>query len=409
MGDCLKKAGCRIFQAVEGAVVKVTPYPKQEVICGNKTLKNAAGILRKREVKSVFITCSRSVHRNGLMDEMLDELEKAGIRYVIFEDINANPTVGNVDEGYQLYCENDCEAIITVGGGSPMDCAKIIGIKVTNPKLSYADMRSMLKIRHRMPFMIAVPTTAGTGSESTIAAVISDPANRDKYVVLSPMLMPHCVILDPWLTVGLSSSFTAYTGMDALTHAIEAYIGTIDTKASSMQALEAIRLTFENLETAFNEPSNIEARENMLKASNLAGVAFTRVFIGYVHAFSHAMSALYNVGHGKTNAIILPYILEYYGKTIYKKMARIARYIGVDKEMEINGALDDEALCKLLIIKIKELNIRLDIPTHVEEIRKEDIHILVSKALHEGNPKYPVPKIMNYEEGVELFEKKISP
>lgn len=394
----IKKAGYRVYQEALGVGVKLINFPNQLVLSGNGTLVQAADILKKQGAKSVFITCSRSVHRHGLMDGMLAALDEGFIKYTIFEDINANPTTANVDAGYELYKANGCDSIITIGGGSPMDCAKGIGLRVTNPELSYEDMRSMLKIHHRVPFMIAVPTTAGTGSESTVAAVISNPEKHDKYAIVSPKLMPHCVILDAGLTTGLPADFTAYTGMDALTHAIEAYIGIIDTKLTDREALRAIKLTLKYLSKAFDTPNDLEAREKMLVASNKAGIAFTRVYVGYVHSFSHAMSALYNVGHGKTNAIILPYMLDFYGASIYKKMGEIARYCGIKGD-------SDKELCEKLIATIRSMNERFGIPTYVEEISESDIDTIVKKALHEGNPGYPVPKIMNYDEGVELVKK----
>lgn len=397
----IKKVCYRAYHKVVGIGVRLLPFPDQLVLSGNNTLVQAADILKKQQVRSVFITCSRSVHKHGLMDGLLKTLDEQRIFYTIFEDISANPTTDNVEAGLALYKENACEAIITIGGGSPMDCAKGIGLRITNPDLSYNDMRSMLKIRHRIPFMIAVPTTAGTGSESTVAAVISNPAEHDKYAIVSPMLMPHCVILDAGLTVGLPADFTAYTGMDALTHAIEAYIGVIDTKRTDREALKAIKLTFKYLDRAYDKPDDLEAREKMLVASNKAGIAFTRVYVGYVHSFSHAMSALYNVGHGKTNAIILPHMLDYYGSTIYEKMGEIARYCGIHAA---SGNDSDKELTQALIAKIRSMNERYSIPTYVEEIKDEDIATIVTKALHEGNPGYPVPKIMNFDEGVELVK-----
>ena len=403
MNFSVKKAGIRIYHFLAGAIVKRIPYPEQEIISSDGSLMASGGLLETAGVRSVLVCCSRSVHRNGLLNDMLADLEKRGISYQLFEDINPNPTVGNIDTGLSVYLENKCEGIIAVGGGSPMDCAKIIALRVSNPTLSYKDMRNMLKIRHRIPYMIAVPTTAGTGSESTVAAVISDPEHHDKYVVLSPLLMPHAVLLDEGLTRGLSPAFTAYTGMDALTHAIEAYIGVMDEKNANAEALEACRLIFENLQTAYHEPENAEARRNMLIASNKAGIAFGRIYIGNIHAISHALSALYNVGHGKTNAILLPKMLSFYGPCIYKKMGDIARYCGLC-DSSADSEKNNEELTRLLIERIKNLNGEFDIPEYVEELCEEDIPLIVGKALHEANPAYPVPKILNHRECTEFVK-----
>jgi len=394
----IKKIIYRSYHFIAGAAIKCVPFPKQEIITDSKNLTICTELLLKQNINSVFIASSRSVHRNGLLDDLLTSLIKENIKYAIYEDIGANPTISNVENGLKIFKANNCKAIIMVGGGSPMDCAKAIGLRVACPNLSYKDMRSMLKITHRIPYTIAIPTTAGTGSESTVAAVISDPQNQDKYAIVSPFLMPHAVILDGSLTLLLSPQYTAYTGMDALTHAIEAYIGIMDTRASNIEALNACKLIFDNLEIAYNDSSNIKARNAMLLASNKAGFAFTRVYVGYVHAISHALSAMYNLGHGLTNAIILPYILEYYGSSIYKKMGEIARFSSIGP-----SEASDKELTEILIAKIKEMNNIFSIPDHIEEIKEADIEIIVKKALHEANPGYPVPKIMEKKDCTQIL------
>jgi len=400
--NSIKKAGYRIYHAVLGLGVRCLPFPKQEYISGGDSLKNCGEILAKQKIRSVLIVCSRSVHKHGLLDGMLESLRQNVIAYTIYEDINPNPTIKNVEDGLKLYKENNCEGIITVGGGSPMDCAKIIGLRAVCPKLSYKDMRSMLKINHRIPFMIAAPSTAGTGSESTAAAVISDPDNSDKFVVVSPNIIPHTVILDGTLTLGLSPAFTAYTGMDALTHAIEAYIGVIDIKETNNLALEACRIIFENIQTAYHHPENLEIRNQMLIASNKAGLAFTKVYIGYVHSISHALSAVYDVGHGKTIATVLPYVLEYYGESIYKKMGEIARYCNIG-----NADDSDEVLTKEVIARIRAINEESNIPPYVEELDAKEASHIADKALKEANPAYPVPKIMDKGDCVDIVRKLI--
>jgi len=398
--NSIKKAGYRVYHTLVGLGVRCLSFPEQEYICGTDTLNRCGAILAQQNIKSVLIVCSKTVHKHGLLDSTLESLSRNNISYTIYEDISPNPTIKNVEDGLKLYTENKCKSIITVGGGSPMDCAKIIGLRAVSPKLSYKDMRSMLKINHRIPFMIAAPTTAGTGSESTAAAVISDPDNHDKYAIISPKLIPQVVILDGTLTVDLSPAFTASTGMDALTHAIEAYIGTIDIKEYNDFALESCRLIFENIQTAYHNPDNLEARNQMLIASNKAGLAFTKVYVGYVHSISHALSAIYNVAHGKTNAIVLPYVLEYYGKSIYKKTAHIARYCSIG-----DAKASDEVLTKALIEHIKSLNREFNIPSYVEELDAKEASLIVDKALKEANPSYPVPKVMDKTDCLNILNK----
>jgi alcohol dehydrogenase class IV len=295
-----------------------------------------------------------------------------------------------VEEGYALYIQNQCQAIIAVGGGSPLDCAKIIGVKATNHNLSYEKMKRIYPITSPMPPFFAIPTTAGSGTESTIAAVISEPATHRKYAISSPLLMPSHVVLDPMLTLSLPNHITSTTGMDALTHAIEAYLGTIGTKYTDRQALKALKIIFNNLVSGYIDGSNVKVRAKLLYASNYAANAFTRALVGYVHSISHAISALYDVPHGLANAVILPYVLEYYGTSIYKKLARIAIYTEIGK-----AGQKEDVLAKLVIQRIKEMNETIGISTKIPQIRKEDIPTIVNKALKEANPLYPVPKIMD--------------
>lgn len=390
----------RSYQMAMKLVMKTLKYPKQRITTGAGSLLRIPSFVLEKNMNKMFIVCSKSVRRRGLLDELLMELKRNNITYTIFDNIQANPTIENVEQGYELYRKNQCEGIIAIGGGSPMDCAKIIGIKVSNPNITYEAMKHMTAIKKAIPYMIAVPTTAGTGSESSVGAVLTNPKKREKYAIISLKIMPADVILDEQLTIHLPKDFTAYTGMDALTHAIKAYIGRYGTKYTDNEALIAIKLIFDNLEKAYKNGEDIVARRNMLIGSNHAANAFTRAYTGYVHTISHAISALYNVGHGKTNAIILPYVLQYYGKSIENKLADIAIYTGIGKADE-----EQSVLASKVIKRIQNLNLALGIPNKIEELRKDDIEIVVKKALKEGNPAYPVPKLMNSSEGNALVSK----
>ena len=397
-----QKAYYRVYQTLMGVLLKCTPFPKQTVISGSGSIGKIPSILKERKINNILLVCSKSVRKHGLLDKLLLQLDADGILYTIFEDIKPNPTTTNVEEGHKLYIENACQAIVAIGGGSPLDCAKLIGVKVTSPKLPYETMHHITGIKRPIPLMIAVPTTAGTGSESTVAAVITDEHRRSKYSALSLFLMPKYAILDENLTLGLPKDFSAYTGMDALTHAIEAYVGNFNTNYTRSEALKAIKLIFENLELVYSNPINLEARKNMLIASNYAANAFTRAYVGYVHSISHALSALYDVGHGKTNAIILPYVLKFYGKSIESKLAHIAIYTGLGEKSEAPSLLAQK-----VITKIEALNTTMGIPDKISEIRTEDIDLIVDKALTEANPSYPVPKIMSTNECMSLVRKLI--
>lgn len=281
-----------------------------------------------------------------------------------------------------------------------MDCAKSASARVTNPNISVPQMRGTLKIRKKLPPLFAIPTTAGTGSETTIAAVVTDPATHEKYAVIDTKLVPLVAALDPEVTIGLPPHITSTTGMDALTHAVEAYIGKNGTPYTDKNAEEAVEIIYKYLEKVYKEGCDLQAREQMLLASYKAGIAFTRAYVGYVHAIAHTLGGLYGVPHGLGNAVVLPYILEYFGSSCYSKLAKLAVVAGIGKQGE-----DEERLAKRFIESIKAMNANMNIPTGFKEIKAEDVPLIVERVLKEGNPGYPVPKIMNSKECSELIVK----
>jgi alcohol dehydrogenase len=346
----------------------------------------------------VLIVTDKGITKLGLMVGLLEGLKSVGTNYVIYDHTVPNPTNENIEEALMLYQKNECEAIIAFGGGSPMDCAKGVGARVARPKKSLSQMRGQLKVRKEIPPLIAIPTTAGTGSEATIAAVISNSQTHEKYVINDTVLIPHYAVLDPLLTMKLPPHITSTTGMDALTHAVEAYIGRSNTMETKQYSRDAIQLIFTNLHEAYSNGSNLTARTNMQKASYLAGLAFTRAYVGYVHAIAHTLGGFYNVPHGLANAIILPHVLEYYGETVHKPLAELADLIGITE-----GADTDEMKSKKFIDAIKKLNVDMNIPTKIEGIIDRDIPIMVERALKEANPFYPVPKILRKNDLFELY------
>lgn len=398
----IKKAYYRTFQTVFKYTAGKIKYSDQKVMTGSDSLSSLYKLLKNNFIDNVLVVTTKSILKLDAMNSMLNNFENNNIKYTIFKEFSPNPTVKDVDNGYKIFTENCCKGIIVVGGGSALDCAKIIGIKYTNKNKSCKKLRNMANIRHGLPFFVAAPTTAGSGSESTVTAVISDHENNAKYPINHPFLRPKYVVLDPGLTIGLPPKMTSTTGMDALTHALEAYLGTTGTKYTNKLALDACKLIFENLETAYGNGCDLEARTSMLIASNYAGNAFTIALVGYVHSISHAVSALYNVPHGLANAVILPYVLDYYGETIYKKLANVANYSGFGDKSK-----SDEELAKITISKIRHMNEHMNIPTKIPEIQEKDIPVIVSKALKEANPLYPVPKLMNEEDCSSVVRKLI--
>lgn len=385
-----KKLYCRTFQTAFKIALPFLPYRKPKII---GSVKGIPEIIKKCKCDTVLIITDAGIRKLGLTDRLEKALSANNIKYVIYDKTVPNPTTANVDEAMKLYLAEECNAIIGFGGGSSMDCAKAAGARIAKPKQSLAKMKGILKVHKKLPLLIAIPTTAGTGSETTLAAVITDAETRHKYAINDFPLIPKYAVLDPKVTLSLPPSITATTGMDALTHAIEAYIGNSTTHGTRKDALLAVKLIFDNLDTAYNNGSDMEARRNMLKASFYAGCAFTKSYVGYVHAVAHSLGGAYNVPHGLANAILLPFVLESYGESIHKKLYRLAAEAGIaDKDTP-----DDEAAAKF-IDAIKDMKKRFGIGDTVKEIQEEDIPKLSHYADKEANPLYPVPVLMNAKE-----------
>ena len=385
-----RKMYCRTFQTVFKIALPFLPYRKPKIVGSVKALPE---ILKKRRCENVLIITDAGIRKLGLTQRLEKVLAKNEIPYTIYDRTVANPTTENVAEAVELYRANDCRAIIGFGGGSSMDCAKATGARIAKPHQSLAKMKGILKVHKRLPLLIAIPTTAGTGSETTLAAVITDAETRYKYAINDFPLIPRYAVLDPKVTLSLPPAITASTGMDALTHAVEAFIGNSTTYGTRKDALLAVKLIFENLDTVYNDGSNLDARRNMLHASFYAGCAFTKSYVGYVHAVAHSLGGQYNVPHGYANAVILPMVLEAYGSAVYKKLDKLAVEAGI---ADPEDSYEEGA--KKFIQAIKDMKLRFHIGNIIPEIREEDIPKLAHYADKEANPLYPVPVLMNARE-----------
>jgi len=275
---------CRTYQTIFKVASGFLPWREPKLLEGEGSIGKLPQEISQRGIKSVLLVTDKGIASLGLMNGLCAGLENAGIQYAIYDKTVPNPTIDNIEEALKLYKENNCQGIIAFGGGSPMDCAKGVGARVANPHKTIPQMKGLLKVRKKIPPLFAIPTTAGTGSEATVAAVITNSATHEKYPVNDLVLIPHVAVLDPTLTVGLPPHITSTTGMDALTHAVEAYIGRSNTDQTRELSRKAIKLIFENIEEAYANGTNLTARYNMQKAAYYAGVAFTRAYVGYVHA-----------------------------------------------------------------------------------------------------------------------------
>ena len=386
----LKSAFCRTFQTAFRIALPFLPYREPEII---KSCSELEYVFRKEKIKSPLIVTDSGITRNSLTKPLEDILKKCGIAYIIYDKTQPNPTVHNVEETLKIYLQNNCDSLIAIGGGSSMDCAKALGARLVYPKRSLGQLKGILRVMRTLPPLIAIPTTAGTGSEVTLAAIITDSEKQHKYALMSFPLIPRYAVLDAALTYSLPPHLTATTGIDALTHATEAYIGRSTTKETRRLALEAAKLIFENIENAYNDGHNRIARENMLFAAYKAGIAFSKSYVGYIHAVAHSLGGTYGTPHGLANAVIIPYVLEAYGKSAYKKLHEIGIAVGVSDKNDSH-----EIGAKKFIKAVRNLNKRIGIPDKLTGIKKSDIPQMARNAEAEANPLYPVPKLMTRKE-----------
>lgn len=397
------KIYCRIFQKAFKLAIPLLPYRDPKVITDTDLLPAE---LKKEGVTSVLLVTDETLYRLGMTDNLRQALSEEGIACHTYHKTVPNPTIDNVEEAKEIYLYNSCNGIIGFGGGSSIDCAKAVAARIARPKKSIPDMGGILKILFKTPFLIAVPTTAGTGSEVTVTTVITDSKSGHKFPISDFPLIPSIALLDPKNTKSMPASITSTTGMDALTHAVEAYIGNSDTRESRRDALECVSLVFDNIEKAYTQPHDLNARENMMRAAYLGGRAFSRSYVGYIHAVAHSLGGKYNIPHGLANAVLLPVGLEIYMKKPKKKYLEKLYELSVAAGTAKKG--DDRKKAALSFINaIKELNCRMGIPDTLTGIAEEDIPEMAVHAVKEANPIYPVPVLMNEKE-LEIFYRKVS-
>jgi alcohol dehydrogenase class IV len=390
--------GCRIFQFVFNFGARVLNWRKAVPVEGAGSIQKIPELLSQKKVTKPIIVTDPGLMKAGIAPKIIAVLDKAGIAYSLYDKVEPNPTVNTVNAVQAQYISDGCNGFIAIGGGSSMDAAKGAAARVVFPNKTVNQLGGLLRVWKKIPPFIAVPTTAGTGSETTIAALITDSETHHKYAIMDLHLIPLYAVLDPELTFGLPPHITAATGMDALTHAVEAYLcWTYNTRESIQFALDATKSIFENLEKVYKDGNNVEARLAMLVASYKAGFAFTRAGVGNVHAIAHTLGGLYNTAHGLANAVILPVVLEDYGKAVYKKLAKLAEVAGV----ATSGTNEEKA--KAFINAIYAMNKRMGIPAGFDFIKDDGIPKMIEWAKKEANPLYPVPVIF----GAARFSKVI--
>ncbi len=388
--NILKKVYCRVFQFCFKVAIPFLPYYNPKIL--NK-IDEISDVLKQKNINNVLLVTDKGVRNFGITANLEKLLVENEITVNIYDDVVSNPTIKNVQDAKNIYLSQKCQALIGFGGGSAIDCAKAVGACIANPEKSLVDMAGILRVFRKIPLLIAIPTTAGTGTETTVATLITDTETKHKYMISDFPLIPKYAVLDAETTRTLPKNITANCGVDVLVHAVEAYIGRSTTRKTRKQALEATKLVFDNLKRAYDDGNDMEARKNMLQASYLAGCAFTVSYVGYCHAIAHALGGMYNTSHGLANAVLLPYVLEAYGSKIHKKLKELAVYAGlVDKNVS-------EKIASIIFIStIKYLNKSMGIEDKLPEVKLSDIKNLAHYAEKESNPVYPVPVLMGEDE-----------
>ncbi len=387
----LEVAFLRIYMFIFKWVTAILPFKWPLTFEGTDSSLELCRHIAKDGHKTVLIVTDAMLVKLGLLDKMRAELDQLGIEHWTFDGVEPNPTVDQIEAGLKVLQQHGCQAILAVGGGSSIDAAKVIGARAKTSK-AIVKMDGLFKIFFTgMLPLYAVPTTAGTGSEVTIAAVVSDPANRRKFAIMDLRLMPTAAALDGGLMAGLPAHITAATGMDALTHAVEAYVSRNALGRTDEKAVEATQLIMLNLERAVADGSDLEAREHMARASHLAGIAFTQAGVGYVHAIAHKFGALYHTPHGLANAIVMPHVLEFSKPNCADRLADLARACNIGPAQG-----SDIELADAFIARIREMNQRFDIPQQLKDLRAEDISEIAQSARSEARFTYAVPRYMTH-------------
>ncbi|MGE7717696.1 iron-containing alcohol dehydrogenase [Priestia megaterium] len=393
----MKKRIYRTQQYMLSKLQPLIPWPMPKLISGAGSLYKLPRQIKHDGLNKVLVMTTSGFIKRGSLGQFFDALEAEHVTYTIFDRVEPDPSIESVEAAMQRYKEERCEGIIAIGGGSVLDCAKVVGARIVKPKQSVIQMTGLFKIRKKLPPLYAVPTTAGTGSEVTVAAVITDRRTHYKYPISDTCLVPMHAVLDPEMTRGLPQGLTAATGMDALTHAVEAYINKFSSSESKKHAREAVKIIFTNLKRVYDNGDDINAREQMLIGSYYAGLSFTKSYVGYVHALSHGIGGLYGVPHGYANAVILPVVLKAYGKAAHKELAELAETIGLP-------GITRQDKAKNLIRAIEQLNHHMGIPLRLNVVKKKDIPELINRAIKEANPTYPVPEIWGEKQFLKVID-----
>jgi alcohol dehydrogenase len=376
---------------------KVINIPKPMTLTGEGSSLQLCENIANLGMKKVQIVSDKVLNDIGVLAPLAEKLESCGAQVVIFDGVKPDPTHGVVTQCIEHFHANNCDAILAIGGGSSIDAAKIVALATANNKTS-RQLVGLLRGRKIKPFF-AIPTTAGTGSEATLGAVVSDDETHQKGIVLNPKTVPLMVALDAGIMSGMPPKITAETGMDALTHAVEAYISEVNTVESDLLARAAVKMVFEHLPVAYKEPKNMQARDAMAQASHYGGVALNQGGLGYVHGIAHQLGANYGVPHGLANSIVMPHVLQFSLSASAARLGELARVIGVASDSD-----SDEIAAQAFVDAVKQLIVDLNINTAVPGIDAQHFPAMAKAAFKEAHNTYAVPKYMKTEDCVKILQ-----
>lgn len=373
----------------------VLPLPKPTLFSGPGSIHELTEAIADLGFKKLLLVTDEGLVKIGMAEQVAESARTRGLDVALYAEVKPDPTYDQVERGLNVYLESGCDAILALGGGSAMDCAKVIAARVTNKK-SIKRLAGLFRVWRTPAPLFVIPTTSGTGSEVTVAAVVSEPDTHHKTPLMDPKLVPLMAALDANLLVGLPAKITADTGIDALTHAIEAYISRNATTETKAYSVAAIKLIFQYLPRAVEEGSDIQARQKMAMASYYAGLAFTKASLGYVHAFAHNLGAKYGLPHGMANGLALLPVLRFSFSEIELQLTALSEAL-IDAQSE---AMPN---AQAFLDRLEGLYNEIGIEQTSSLLKTSDTDELVTLILKEAHWSYPVPKFMNEEECAQLL------
>lgn len=399
----LRKPMLRTLKTTMACTMYLIPSQKSELLQGPGSVRKLPALIKAQGIQNPLVITDSILMEKNLLGGFLEALKAIKMPYAVYDGVQPNPSIDNVEDAYRLYLKNGCDAIVGFGGGSSMDCAKVVAGRVVRPNLTADKLggyfKIMFPIPKKLPRIFAVPTTAGTGAETTSAGVITDPGKNTKYTVNDFLIHPHFVVLDPELTLGLPPFFTAITAMDALSHSVEGYIGDAHCRISDIYSEVAIRMIFENIDKVYKNGSDLAARGQMLIASYYAGIVLNRALTGYVHPFAHKIGGMYHLPHGRVIGAVMPLVLEYYGSSASRRLAKLADVINAS-----TPDMTQKEKAATFIEAIRSYNCSYGIAATIPELQEKDFEE-IARSIHRECIPYPVPKIMNNDDVYTLLRR----